>query len=262
MGLFTSTALYNYQPIVSSLADPFLKAWYDVGNSGSYTSGSTTLLDLSGQSNTLFISGTGITYDAVTGSLGFPQNQANYIGSNACTGLDAGFGSSSVEVWFRLNAAAQTAGSTYYWIFSNGDSVNAKGDNSGSVRGFFGDTGYSNALTINYGSGSSIAYNVPFGGTILYNKSNSRGVWRQMVITREFDTVRMYVDGALAYTKTGFASQSVFTPNKLIIGKQLDTSTFAPWYGDFSIYKQWTGKALSATEVSASYAENRARFGK
>jgi hypothetical protein len=260
MGLFTATALYNYQPIVSTLADPFLKAWYDVGNPSSYTSGSTRLFDLSGTGNTLYISNSALTYNAVTGSLGFPQNANNYIGSNALTGLDVGFGSSSVEVWFRLNAAAQTAGSTYYWLFSNGDtSTNAA---SGAIRTFFGDGGFSNALTSQYGSSSVTTYTIPFGGTILYNKSNSRGVWRQMVLTKEFDTVKMYVDGALAYTKTGFASQSVFAPNKLIIGKVLDGSTFGPWYGDFSIYKQWNGKALTATEVSQSYEASRARFGK
>ena len=259
MGLFTSTALYNYQPIVSSLADPFLKAWYDVGNSGSYTSGSTTLLDLSGNGNTLFISNSAITYNSVTGSLFFPNNVANYIGSDALTGLDPAFGSASIEVWFRLDSSVSNSGG-YIWLSSFGDSANTPSSNSGSMRTFFGDAGFGNALSANYGQGSDTAYYLPFGQTISYNKTNSKGVWRQLVITKEFNTFRMYVDGAFTNSKTGFASQSIFRPNKLVIGRA-ENGTL-PWYGDFSIYKQWNGKALSATEISASYAANRARFGK
>jgi hypothetical protein len=45
----------------------------------------------------------------------------------------------------------------------------------------------------------------------------------------------------------------------VLIGRDLTTG---PMLGDIAVFKTWIGKALTSTEISASYNASKTRFGR
>jgi hypothetical protein len=242
------------RPAAVSPADPDLIIWVDAADAASYTSGSTTVYDLSGNGNNLTVSGT-IAFESVTGSWGFDNNTSNYISTTNLTGLDVGTGPASYEIWQKYMGPQDD---NYYVFFENGANRAASGTNE-SALGFWPDSGFGYGLTVGYGTSNLAYYVPPFNVTKNYTKSNSKGLWRQVVLVRDGDTAYFYVNGTQEATRNGFSARDLTNPEQLIIGSRYSTNLNA-YTGSIAIFKAWD-KALTSTEVSASYAANKARFG-
>ena len=68
---FVTPAPYTYLAGNSAYPSSGLVALYNIANPSCYTSGSSTIYDLSGQGNTLAISASSVTYIAASSSLQF-----------------------------------------------------------------------------------------------------------------------------------------------------------------------------------------------
>lgn len=77
---FVTPAPVAYLTRTSTFPLAGLVALYNIANTASYTSGSSTIYDLSGQGNTLTISGSSITYVAASSSLQFSGSSAAAFG--------------------------------------------------------------------------------------------------------------------------------------------------------------------------------------
>jgi hypothetical protein len=246
---------FNRQAVKATLApagDPYLKLWLDAGNSTSYPGTGTTWYDLSSEGNNLTLNGSP-TYDATTGSFYFPGSTSVNASTTTATNLSAGTGQQSIEVWNRYTG---TVNDNYYGIYALGCCL---ADGGQIARGLWGDAGFGYGLEASYGNNSLAAFVPPFDGTHTYTKSNSSGVWRQLVVVRDGDTLYYYVDGALDQSRSGFSSFSLTNTNEVLIGRDLTTG---PMLGDIAVFKTWIGKALTSTEISASYNASKTRFGR
>lgn len=212
-----------------------------------------TWYDISGNGNNLTLSGS-VTYDITTGSVGFFGDPSSYFRRRSgITGLNLA-ATASCEVWLKWwtatdNNAVRTA-------FSMGSGsvlscVYADSFNSGTLGYFYGTQNNNNNIIPNSGS----AHN--------YTKDNSNNIWRQAVMVKSGDTIDFYVNGSYQASKSGFSSTIVSGSRDIrISGDWLGaTNTYNYFIGEVGIVKVWNGKALTSTEISASFASKRTRFG-
>jgi hypothetical protein len=213
-----------------------------------------TWYDISGNGNNLTLSGS-CTYDPITGSVGFDGNFANYFARTSNTnGLNLST-NASVEVWLKW-----WGGDDNYYrnAFSLGKST--AGPLSGSyVSVLFGDNGYSDGLEGRWGPATNSYYVPAFGSAHNYTKQNSNNIWRQCVLVKTGTTVDYYVNGAFEDTRTisGSVSGSII----MVGGITPQGSPTNQFIGEVGIVKVWNGTSLTATDISASFASNRSRFG-
>jgi hypothetical protein len=247
-----------------SFVDTALKVYLDAGNPSSYAGSGTTWYDLTSNANNLTLTGAP-TYDATTGSFYFPNNTGKYASNTSLSNTDIKTGSYSVEVWQRYTGPNDN---NYYIPYEWGIGVNASPYISGGLSLAYGDNGLNDMLFQRVGGANLIQIIPSFGDSpaATYTKTTDSGNWRQVVVTRAISSgdVNMYVNGSLYKTiygmYTGFQNQ----PTSLYIGSNNPSNPFGghiPFYGDISIFKLWTDKVVSATEVSASFAANKSRFG-
>jgi hypothetical protein len=216
--------------------------------------GQKTWYDISGNGNNLNLTGS-CTYDPITGSVGFYGNQADYfLRSGNTTGLNLST-SASVEVWLKW-----WGGDDNYYrnAFTLGKS--AAGPLSGSyVSVLFADNGYSDGLEGRWGPATNPYFVPAFSSAHNYTKQNSNNIWRQCVLVKTGTTVDYYVNGAFedSATISGSISGSV-----IMVGGITPAGTpTTQFIGEVGIVKVWNGTSLSATDISASFASNRSRFG-
>lgn len=253
----TGSVIYNPSPLESTL-----KVYVDALNSLSYTSGSTTWYDLTTNANNLTITGSP-SFDSTTGSLYFATSSM-YSFNTALSNTNVGTGSFSTEIWERYRG---TNDANYHGVFEWGKMDSLNFDLGGNSL-YYGDDGLADMLYERVG-GIKINYILPTlaeSGGAPYNKTTDLNNWRQVVVTREsgsFD-VKMYVNGNLYKSGSNFYTGSINESNKLYVGSNNPSNPFGGQFAndiDVAIFKLWTDKVLNATEVSASFAANKNRFG-
>jgi hypothetical protein len=122
----------------------------------------------------------------------------------------------------------------------------------------FTDNGFGNGLNAQMGGNSDVNTWIPTPGQAdNYTKTNSKGVWRQVVFTRSGSVGTFYVDGLQDRQNSNYAGATVINSNNVYIGR---LNYGEPFFGDIAIAKYWVGKTLSAAEVSASFQEQKTRF--
>lgn len=261
--------IFMSQSAAAIPVDPELEIWLDAGNASSYVSGSTTWYDLSGNANNLTLTGSP-AYDATTGSLNFNNSTSTttkYARGTGFTSMSISTNDFSIEFWEKYGGP--TSGGDYIYNYELGYFTNPGGavDRGGSMQ-FYPDW-VSGQNTMKAG-GIRITDNIPVytacPGSPCYNKSTDYNVWRQLVLTRNYSTgtLKMYVDGALWDTLTGFSNQ-LYNTDELTIGSTSPNNAFLgqqPGICQVAIFKCWNAKVLTSTEVSASYNASKTRFGK
>lgn len=246
-------------------SDATLKVWLDAGYTASYTNGASVWTDMSGNGNNVFLSGS-LSYDACTGSIVFPGLTSSYAGTSTATNLDPGTGTISSEVWYRTQNILSP--SDYLHVYQVGYM-----DVSGSLAAYsteYGPAGWT--LTNPWSIVSRVGVNQPSQAaptslaTGTYpNISSSFNDWTQVVMTRNGTSLKQYVNGVLS-ASSSFTAQDPSNTNLLRLGlaNELDQDRQfdAPFSGSISSLKIWIGKELTSTEVSASYAYMKGRYGK
>ena len=253
----TGSIIYNEPP------DTTLKVWLDAGNSSSYAGSGTNWYDLTSNGNNLTLTGAP-TYDATTGSFYFPNNAGKYASNTSLSNTDIKTGSYSVEVWQRYTGPDDN---TYHFPYEWGIGVDAAPYISGGLSLAYGDNGLSDMLFQRVG-GANINQIIPSfadsGGSVI--RKIPAGEWLQVVVTRvgASGDVNMYVNGSLYKTINGLYTGFQNQPTSLYVGSNNPSNPFGgiyPFYGDIAIFKLWTDKVVNVTEVSASFAANKSRFG-
>lgn len=217
--------------------------------------GQRTWYDISGYGNNLTLSGS-CTYDPITGSIGFYGNTDSFFQRTGITSLNFPTNNSaSMEVWLKW-----WGGDDNYYR-----QAVAIGSRSKVMGTSFADNGYSDGLEVSYGPFKN-EYNVPaFDSTHNYTKQNSNNIWRQCVLVKTGDIVDYYVNGTLEDSRSGFASVQISGSTVCIgsVGSSVTASVPGNqnFIGEIGIVKVWNGTSLSATDISASFAANRSRFG-
>jgi len=215
--------------------------------------GQNTWYDISGNGNNLSLTGS-CTYDPVTGSVGFYGNYTDYfIRNSGITGLNLTT-SASVEVWLKWWGGPEDR-SYYRYAFAL---ANTTTNQYASV--LFGDGGYSAGLEGLWGTQSNPYFIPAFNSTHNYTKANSNNIWLQCVVVKTGTTLDYYVNGVLEDTRTT-SSPNISTNQIMVGGFTPQGSPTNQFIGEIGIVKVWNGTSLSATDVSASFAANRSRFG-
>jgi hypothetical protein len=223
-----------------------------------------TWYDISGNGNNLTLTSEysgSVTYDPITGSVGFYGNSLDYFSrTGGTTGLNLNV-SASMEVWLKW-----WGGNDNYYRTAFVMGKSAAGAASGSLlSALYADDGFSDGLETRWGTGTLASYVPAFDATHNYTKQNSNNIWRQVVLVKTGDSIDYYVNGTLENTRTGFSGVIVSGSNIQIGGLGPIGATSAnitnQFIGEVAIVKVWNGTSLSATDVSASFASNRSRFG-
>jgi hypothetical protein len=216
--------------------------------------GQKTWYDISGNGNNLTLNGS-CTYDPITGSVGFYGNFTDYfLRSGNTTGLNLST-SASVEVWLKW-----WGGDDNYYrnAFTLGKSAAGPLQNS-YVSVLFGDNGYSDGLEGRWGPPTNSYYVPTFSSAHNYTKQNSNNVWLQCVLVKTGTTVDYYVNGT--FEDSASISGSISGSVIMVGGITPSGTPTTQFIGEIGIVKVWNGTSLSATNISASFAANRSRFG-
>lgn len=241
-----------------------LKIWLDAGYTSSYTNGSGIWYDLTANGNNVSLSGS-LSFDSCTGSIEFPGLTNAFAGTSTATNLAPGTGTMSSEVWFRNKT---NPFSTSYIFINQVGYMNA-GSTLDMYSTEIASTGWSTSQPIvsrfgtNNTSQATPAILNP--GTAGY--TSSFDTWTQVVTVRDGNTLSNYVNGVFNSSNTGFTSIVPDNTNLLRLGfpnpLDFDNTPIAaqPFSGSISSLKIWIGKALTSTEVSASYAYMKGRYG-
>jgi hypothetical protein len=228
-------AIYkNTPPIVTNQ----LLFHLDAGNRISYTSGSATWKDLSGNSYNGNLSGSTFSSDN-QGSIVFTT--ATAMSSSAFKTVSSGTNvnnNTTNEVWYKWDGVNRATLLSYV------------GD--GAAAGYLG-------FYINNGANGSVAGNrisVIFGGQLLNALSTSgtlvSNVWTQLVITKDTTTTTLYQDGKfIGSTTTAQTAYTTTSPYVMSAGLS----------GNVAICKLYN-RALTQQEVVQNYNAIKARFGK
>lgn len=210
----------------------------DAANPKSYPGSGTVWNDLSGQGN----NGTLIN------SPSFVSSQGGYLtfnGTNQTASVVKPFpnitGTITQEIWLYLNTLSGTR------------SVLHKGNHySLQISG-----------TNTYTWADSTVYSYATYGTRTATGIGTTGVWKQIVVTKDSSfSVRVYVNGELRDTRTGFGSSITARDSTLwIVGySDTDTTPTAPIDGRVSCAKIYN-RALSDAEIAQNFEALRGRYG-
>lgn len=149
------------------------------------------------------------------------------------------------EIWFKLTAFG-----------SGGGAVLFHKPNNYTLRILTTDT---------YQWADGSVYSYAQYGTRTATGIGTLNVWKQLLLTKDSaNDVRVYINGSLADTRTGFGFPLPSNPNQsCVLWGYNDTETFR---GDFnangflSLVRMYD-RPLTATEVANNFNVNRARFG-
>jgi hypothetical protein len=242
-----------------------LKIWLDAGYTSSYTLGSTIWYDLTANGNNVSLSGS-LSYDSCTGSIEFPGLTSSFAGTTTATNLDPGTGTMSSEVWYRIK---NTAPETNYIFINQVGYMDAPGSvkmYSNQIANLTWNVGNPNRVISRFGTNNANQSTPsPAQSGSFANLTSVYDTWTQVVTVRDGDTLSNYVNGVFNSSNTGFAAVNPDNTNLLRLGLanplDVDTQFETPFSGSISALKIWIGKALTATEVSASYAYMQGRYG-
>jgi len=240
-----------------------LKIWLDAGYTSSYTQGSGIWYDLTANGNNVSLSGS-LSFDSCTGSIEFPGLTSSFAGTSTATNLAPGTGTMSTEVWFRNKTNPFTA--NYIFINQVGYMNFPPTLDMYSTEIASSGWGVDQPIISRFGTNNTGQATPPILQVGYAGYTSSFDNWTQVVTVRNGDTLSNYVNGVFNSSNTGFASIVPDNTNLLRLGlpNPLDADNppiAQPFSGSISSLKIWIGKALTATEVSASYAYMKGRFG-
>jgi len=240
-----------------------LKIWLDAGYTSSYTNGSGIWYDLTANGNNVSLSGS-LSFDSCTGSIEFPGLTSSFAGTSTATNLAPGTGTMSTEVWFRNKTNPFTGN----YIFINQVGYFDFPPTLDMYSTEIASSGWSVSQPIisRFGTNNLSQATPTLGVTGSAGYTSSLDTWTQVVTVRNGDTLSNYVNGVFNSSNTGFASIVPDNTNLLRLGLpnplDYDNPPIAqPFSGSISSLKIWIGKALTSTEVSASYAYMKGRYG-
>lgn len=197
--------------------------WVNSGTLGSFTrTGSVSKV-----ANVLSTGIPGVLFDGTSSAYTGPSSVADIDGS----------GDRSIEVW-ALNPSLGDEETTVSWGY--------RGTPDSDIAFNFGSNGTWGAAT-HWGANDTSWGAAP----------PSAGVWHHLVYTYDgATTVKVYIDGSLANTKTLSGTLSTFPNQPINIGCQRDSATggLSHFYGGYLNAVRVYGGVLSATQVAANYS--------
>ena len=206
---------------------------YDAAQFRSYTSGSTTWNDISGNNNNATL---------INGPI-FNSNNGGFIvfdGSNDYATLPSGFANFTSGITFEIW--------TYPTAMSSFDVLLRLLGSGADTISFFRHTG----------GGGNNYFNVNIGGVeITPNQELNLNQWSQRTFTANGTNWFAYNEGMSGATVTTSKLPNNVTRTTNEIG---GTSSFSQYTGRIAIIRLYN-RALSATEVLQNYNAQRARFG-
>ena len=203
----------------------------DAGNTKSYTSGSTTWYDKSGNANNGTLTN-GPTFSSANGGSIVFDGVDDYISTNYTTSLN----NFTVCVWFKQVGSVIGYQRLVDKNYSNGFWIGRNGTNPNS-----------------WGGGVYEA-SAPFGRFI----SLTDGQWHFIVSKREGTTHTIYGDG-ITNTISGTVSSSPLNTSNVLIGRS-DQPGIDSMNGNIAVVSLYN-RALSASEIQQNFNALRGRYG-
>jgi hypothetical protein len=220
----------------------------DAANQRSYTSGSTTWYDLTGNFNNGTLTN-GPTFDSANGGSIVFDGTNDYVSSNVGTALDIGTSTSiTFSCWIKYTASA-----------SNYTGLMCKATSTNPMTGFQMLL-YSNKLSCELGLNQTVFVGPLTGllGTTVLNT----GKWFNTVLTinRGTNTVSIYVNGILesSQVNASVSTSNLTNTSNLLIGTE---RTIALFLNGSIASSQVYNRALSAAEILQNYNATKTRFG-
>jgi len=207
----------------------------DAAQFRSYTSGSTTWNDLSGNAYNGTLTN-GPTFNSSNGG------SIVFDGSNDYATLPSGFANFTAGISIEV------------WLYATSTELAGNFDNILRLAGTGADTILVGRVT---GGGNNSFFQVIVGGSSFATSQAqlNANTWYQWIYTANGTNTITYVNGALDRSNTDSKLPNNVTRDTNTIGGQTD------WYtGRIAIIRVYN-KALSATEIGQNYNAQRARFG-
>jgi hypothetical protein len=209
----------------------------DAGNTKSYPGSGTTWTDLSGNGNT----------GTLVNGVGYGNGYLSFDGSNdyvsVALGSNIAFGTNpfSVEFWVRFNSGfpaylfdtRSTSKTTTWALFING---------SGKLEWYTGSTSYF------YGDSSNPTWSGDSG-------------WRHIVVSRENTSsngIKLYINSSLISQTTDTTNYSTSSAISYVGCRYTFTEFLS---SNFSVFRIYKNKALTASEIQQNFNTLRGRFG-
>jgi len=217
----------------------------DAADQNSYTSGSTTWYDVSGNNNSGILTGSTLPQYVTSSNTLFFNGSTSYV---------------------NIPALNYTAGSSYTfntWVLNNwtltGQNIAPfpmilRDGNSGGSRLFIG---------IKIGSSANLGFNVYMSnaGSLETNNTTApiNNIWYNVVATYTAGTASLYLNAQLI-SQTSSSVIFAGTNNAGIMIANGSASGNSFWSGSISVVQAYN-RALSATEVQQNYNAQKSRFG-
>lgn len=225
-----------------------LVLYLDAANYKSYTSGSTSWIDLVNQNNGTLINGPTFNSDNV-GSIVF-DGVDDYVSIPNSNNLIFEDGDFTVSMWIKTPLASVGEGSPSQWgpIISKGCTTSAP-----AGTWWFAQTSTTNnRITFSISSTSGGTFVTALATPVLLDG------WHNVVFTRTGSTGSLYTDRTLTNTDTSSDSNLSSTAALWIAG----TSPSATKRTSMSLSQvQIYNRALSSTEILQNFNSTRVRFG-
>lgn len=178
--------------------------------------------DLSGQGNNARLAGGRVNWNSEEGSLKFDGSSWFQIEKSAS--MDAWANNQTVAIWMKHNF---TSGRRNPWDQAYGGYGTWTHEHGNNINNYFGDAGKNGSPYTSLNS----------GGT-------SRDQWNLLVLTREGNTAKWYVNGTHTATRTHGYGSLTATNAPVRIGR----GYAGLWIGDMKQVQAWN-RALSQQEI-------------
>jgi len=218
----------------------------DAGDRNSYVSGSTTWIDLSGNSNNNAVLVNGPTFTGSNGGAVVFDGTNDYVTTASNIGI-SGASSRTVECWIYVDS-------------STNKSILGYGGNGTGVLFdtlVFSNTGYLCVIGHYYGSGYDTASTLPSRNTLNINQ------WNYVVHMYDGTTASLYTNGVFSNSKefsTSAGNQLNTTNSTFLIGTGQYTGAYTYTTGKIAS-SRFYNRTLSASEVLQNYNATKGRFG-
>lgn len=252
----------NYNP---KIVRNKLSLCLDAANPKSYSGSGSTWSDISGNGNHATLTGnsSNVTYNSAGY---FTHNPGNtYFGAtssstSASSNSDGGYWAITDDFTLRGEDGSWTIGG---WAKPNGDQ-------SGNGGGWFhkagGVGGDERCIMAEFIDGNFRVNGQSGWSAINHNVDNS-GVWQYITVTYKTDgiygsdggTLKLYIDGSLEVTVTGFYPSTHASNAQVWLGKRQGHNQHF-FKGDLAVYHFYQ-RELSASEVLQNFEALRGRFG-
>lgn len=257
-----------------------LVAHWDFGCASSWDGSSTTVTDLSGNSNhgtfmnLTSVDSSDFTYNSGNGGyVQWPQNYDEDIGIRR-DGTDyfdtLGSNAFTIEFWIRpyWNGSNDpgTSGAPNYQLFSNFPQSSGYTDNFRVALPTF----TANMRVRSPLLGASWTYLTPNNNYFNVSSGNLASQWSHLVYaksagsgTNNSYTTKIYINNSLIATdSSGYGTYTLSAPaNYRMVGIGAAGESTGSYQGDMGIFRFYVNKELSASEVSTNYNVDKTRFG-